>query len=91
MCILWRMNKLAQHLSASGVTQADFASRVGVDQSTISRLTRGGSPSWALAARIEKATGGVVLVSDWAELATMRGGNNGCDSAAQPAEKGGVA
>lgn len=59
------MNKLALYLKTTGTTQAELAGRVGVDQSTISRLVRGKLPNMPLAAQIEEATNGEVGISDW--------------------------
>ena len=37
------------------ITQAQIAKEVGVDQSTISRYTRGQNPTWHIAEKIKKA------------------------------------
>lgn len=57
---------LAQYLSESDLTDAEFGAKVGVSQSQISRLKRGVSfPSPATAVRIAQATGGKVKPADW--------------------------
>lgn len=72
MCIISFMNKLALYLQATGATQEEFAARVSVDQSTISRLVRGGRPGWGLAARIAHVTGGEVGIADWVPEGSMQ-------------------
>ncbi len=63
--------ELGAWLQQHGVTQEDLAERLGVDQSTISRLIhRPGKrqvrePSLELAVLIEKETGGAVKPSDF--------------------------
>lgn len=49
---------LAEWLEASGLTQAELAARVGVQQPVISRLVRGQRmPSAKLAVRLARVTG----------------------------------
>lgn len=49
---------LAEFLEQTGTTQTEFAARVGVKQSLISRLVSGSrTPSLSLAARIAEAAG----------------------------------
>lgn len=61
------MMDLTQYLKAENLTQAQFAERVQVRQSTISKLCSGEiRPSWSMAARIERATAGAVPVATWA-------------------------
>lgn len=61
------MNILNQYLKTNRVSQQDFAARVGVTQSTVSKLCRGTSrPSLDVAILIDKATGGKVPPSSWA-------------------------
>jgi plasmid maintenance system antidote protein VapI len=65
------MTPLAEHLQAFGITQAQFAVAVGVDQATISKLCRGKLvPSLALAFRIEWETGGLCPASAWVTAAS---------------------
>ena len=62
------MMKLEHYLSWKNLTQARFAEQVDVNQSTISKLVTGSKkPTWATAAKIEKATGGAVPVAVWAQ------------------------
>ncbi|TPN44425.1 helix-turn-helix transcriptional regulator [Mesorhizobium sp. B1-1-4] len=60
--------KLAQYLSDHEMTDEAFAATVGMSQSQISRIKRGISrPSWDSVAAIERATGGQVTASDFAQ------------------------
>ncbi|MBT0778036.1 helix-turn-helix transcriptional regulator [Paracoccus sp. pheM1] len=62
------MTMLEHHLRASEETQAQFASRIGVRQGTVSKLMRGlVTPSLKLAQRIERVTNGAVPVSSWVD------------------------
>ena len=68
---------LPQYLDLTKTTQASFADRLGVAQGTISKLCNERNPrrpSWGMAARIEKETGGAVPVSVWANVATLPSG-----------------
>lgn len=57
---------LASHLKLVGKTQADFAGEISVNQATVSKLCRALMvPSLPLAAKIERATGGVVTIASW--------------------------
>lgn len=69
------MQNLTQYLKAENLTQAQFAERIEVRQSTVSKLCTGEKrPSWDLAARIARATDGKVPVSVWADVAQAEGG-----------------
>jgi transcriptional regulator with XRE-family HTH domain len=62
------------HLSAwisqqQGLTQREFAERVGVTQGRIAQLLSGDIPSMALAVRIRTETQGEVALDDWIETA----------------------
>lgn len=65
--------RLDDWLRREGKTQEWLAGRVGVDQTTISRLCwRAGKrqvrkPSWELAAKIKAETGGAVTEADWSD------------------------
>ncbi|WP_370687535.1 helix-turn-helix domain-containing protein [Epibacterium sp. MM17-32] len=60
------MMNLSEYLTEAGVTQSEFAARVGVTQGVISRLSSGHSlPGLALAVRIENATNGAVKAQNW--------------------------
>ena len=65
--------KLAQYLKQNGISQSDFARKVGVKQATISRLC-GGHPhiSVDLAVRIHEATDGLVPALDWPGLSELK-------------------
>lgn len=60
--------KLAQYLDTKGISQTEFASRIGVTQVAVSRYVSGDrTPSLRLILRIEKVTKGAVKPKDWAE------------------------
>lgn len=62
--------KLDKYLSAKKLTDAAFASLVGMSQSQVNRLRRGLSqPSWDTVATIERATGGKVSALDFTPVA----------------------
>jgi transcriptional regulator with XRE-family HTH domain len=66
------MSNLSSYLTESGVTQAEFAQRVGVGQPTISRLARGTQrPRVDVAVRIERESGGKVPVHSWPNIAAI--------------------
>lgn len=59
--------------STEGLTDADFAGRVGMSQSQINRLRRGvSSPDWATIEKIRAATDNLVTADDWAAQAVER-------------------
>lgn len=61
---------LADYLREQGLTARDFASRIGRDPSTVSRLARNQTrPTWDTVTAIQKATEGLVGPNDWAEAA----------------------
>lgn len=61
------MTALAQYLTQRGITQADFATRLGVECSTVCRWASGKRyPGVADAIAIESATGGEVPLRSWA-------------------------
>lgn len=67
------MNALHDYLIKAAYTQKRFADAVGVDQSVISKLSRGRtSPGLDLAVKIERATGGAVPASSWVEIDPVR-------------------
>ena len=55
---------IRDYLASRKMSQADFAARVGVDRSTISRWASGAHPPVSRWEAIEKATRGAVSVSD---------------------------
>lgn len=62
---------LEQYRRAHGLTQQQFALRVGTRQATISRLEAGTmTPGLNLAAAIERATDGAVPAISWVEPAS---------------------
>ena len=66
MGIYAAMSKLTAYLTRSAKTQAQFASELGVDQATVSKLCRQKLiPSLELAVRIERATEGEVSAASW--------------------------
>ncbi|WP_411051968.1 helix-turn-helix domain-containing protein [Tritonibacter sp. SIMBA_163] len=59
---------LSEYLNKTGITQSEFAARVGVTQGVISRLSTGHKqPGLALAIRIEFATNGAVKPHIWVQ------------------------
>ena len=61
------MMTLSAYLKDSKMSQADFASAVGVKQPTVHRWLNGARPSWGKASEIERITSGKVPVAIWAE------------------------
>lgn len=60
--------KLSEYLSAAGQTATDFASKVGCEPSTITRVLKGErKPSVPLAVKIEEVTAGQVTPRDFIE------------------------
>jgi plasmid maintenance system antidote protein VapI len=58
--------KLKHWLRSTDITQADLAYRLNVTQAAISNIITGRSaPGLTLACKIQRCTGGEVLVSDW--------------------------
>lgn len=58
--------KLADYLSEHAITDGDFADRIGVDRSSVSRLRRGITrPDWPTIERIIAATNGAVTANDF--------------------------
>lgn len=58
--------KLSAYLAAEGLTDADFAERIGVNRSTVSRLRRTGQrPAFDTLNAIAAATGGKVTADDF--------------------------
>lgn len=56
---------IKEYLKASRLTEAVFAERIGVGQSTVNRLRNGQIPGKALMARIYEETGGAVTANDF--------------------------
>jgi len=66
------MENLTLYLQRSGLTQAQLAERVGVNQASISKMCRGViSPDIHTAIAIEQATGGKVPVEAWPAFAVL--------------------
>lgn len=60
------MTHFKKYLRESNSLQSDFANKIGVKQSTVSRLSSGTTkPSLELAVIIERETGGAVPASSW--------------------------
>lgn len=60
------MSIFASFLKRSGLSHRDFAKKVQVDPSIISRLTTGKmTPSLKLAAKIERTTQGEIRATSW--------------------------
>jgi transcriptional regulator with XRE-family HTH domain len=65
--------KFSDWLKSSGLTQKEFAERIGVTQSAISHLRNNRKrPSFELMVKIEKATKGKVKLNDWRETESFR-------------------
>lgn len=66
------MSKLANHLKERGLTQVQFAERIGITQGALSKLC-GDAPRLSLetAAAIERETGGAVQITDWPQFAFL--------------------
>lgn len=65
---MWDMSHLAEYLTQNGLTQSEFAERVGITQSVVSRLARRRiKPHIDLAAAIERETRGAVPAVSWAD------------------------
>lgn len=62
---MWGMMTLTQYLSDQKLTQAEFAAMIDATQGTVSKLCANRRPSWDLAMKIERVTGGKVPVSVW--------------------------
>lgn len=57
---------LNEFLSASEITDGEFAAKVGVSRSMVNRYRHNqATPSLSLAAKIERATDGAVPMSSW--------------------------
>ncbi len=57
-------NKLTSFLSSKGITQAEFAPKVGITQGALSKICNGGATSVETAVAIERETGGAVRATD---------------------------
>lgn len=61
--------QLLEFLIENDISQKDFAERINVSQSSISRyLTGEVTPTVLVAVKIKDETGGAVTCEDWAEL-----------------------
>lgn len=56
---------LNDYLSTAGVTEASFADRIGVHQSTVNRLRSGSIPTKEVMTKILEATNGQVRADDF--------------------------
>ena len=56
---------LDQYLAANEIKEADFATKIGVTQSTVNRLRKGQVPNRDLMATIFVKTGGAVRADDF--------------------------
>lgn len=64
--------RLAALLKGRGITQAAFATSIGIAQASLSNLCAGKfQPDLTLAQRIETETGGVIAVLSWPKFATL--------------------
>lgn len=60
---------LAQRKKEDGLTEPAFAEQIGVDQSTVNRLRKGGIPSKPTMERIFEVTKGQVRADDFFGIA----------------------
>lgn len=59
---------ITEYLAREGLSHAEFARRLGVEQSTVSRWVSGERrPEWPQLARLRKVTGGAVQPNDFLE------------------------
>ena len=56
---------LDRYLSEHAITEAEFAAKIGVTQSTVNRLRKGQVPGKELMLAIVEETGGVVRADDF--------------------------
>ena len=59
--------KFKEWFDAQDLTQAALGQRLHITQGRVWQLLTGGTPSWALAARIQDVTKGQVAPNDWLE------------------------
>lgn len=60
------MEKLTSYLEANGISQSEFAARIGVTPSVVSRYcSKGVTPDLQRAIVIERVTSGAVPVAAW--------------------------
>lgn len=65
--------KLAEYLRLKGMSDTDFAERIGKDRSLVTRYKSGGvTPSLGVIVRIEAETEGAVTASDFLEAPPER-------------------
>lgn len=66
MCKYDVMKSLADYLTDTGMTQSEFAAKIGADVSVVSRFARGlARPGLDLAVKIERVTRRAVPVEIW--------------------------
>lgn len=65
------MEHLTTYLKANGLTQADFAARVGVTQGALSKICNGRNPDLEVAIAIERETGGAIPVASWPKYSAI--------------------
>jgi ribosome-binding protein aMBF1 (putative translation factor) len=63
------LTPLDAYLHEAGISDVDFAKRVGRDRSMINKIRRGSlKPTLEVAAAIERESGGVVTMQAWTDL-----------------------
>ena len=73
LCEQCYMKQLQAYLSDTGTPQARFAEMIGISRAYMSELVAGTkTPSLSVASAIERATGGSIKASAWADK-TSRG------------------
>jgi ribosome-binding protein aMBF1 (putative translation factor) len=66
LCNFATMKTLSDYLKDTGMTQSEFAAKIGADVSVVSRFSRAHArPGLDLAVKIEQVTGGAVPVEAW--------------------------
>ena len=63
---IWIMTSLYSYLDRHNVTQSEFAEKIGLSQSAVSKLASGAAlPSMKIALAIDRATLGEVPLDSW--------------------------
>lgn len=63
------LSALGRYLSEQGITQAQFAEQIGVEQPTVARYVGGRVPEPSVLRKIVEATGGAVQPNDFFDVA----------------------
>lgn len=66
-------HKLATYLADNGITQSDFAAKIGITQGALSKLCNGGGASAETALAVERETAGAVRATDFKPFSLISG------------------